>query len=181
MRIIAQLIDTDCEIHYHGREITDERQVLSQLSYVPVEPYLFDYLTGQENANFIQALFDIPEEQFNQEFSSMIDKFQMRHALRQFVQEYSLGMRHKLYWSSVLARKTSIILLDEPFSSFDPEAQEVASKILLDRAKDGALVIFVSHLKDLSRKIATRTFKIENGLLQESCNDYAKKEVKNYV
>ncbi|MGG4551300.1 ABC transporter ATP-binding protein [Paenibacillus humicus] len=181
LRIIAQLIEADCEIYYEGRNLTDGRQILSQLSYIPVEPYLFDYLTGQENANFIRALFDIPEEQFNQEFGRMIDGFQMNHALKQFVQEYSLGMRHKLYWSSVLARQTSIILLDEPFSSFDPEAQAMASQMLTDRAKAGALIIFISHLKDLSREIATRTLEIQNGLLYESSKEYAKKEAENYV
>jgi len=92
----------------------------------------------------------------------------MDEALDQFVKDYSLGMRHKLYWSAVFARETSMYLLDEPFSPLDQDSQEVAMNMLINRAEQGSIILFVSHLNEISRKLATRSLVLENGELRES-------------
>ncbi|NMD71250.1 ABC transporter ATP-binding protein [Bacillus sp. DNRA2] len=169
LRIIAQLIDTEIEIYLDGKLIINREELLSNLIYIPSEPYLFDYLTGEENAKFIQQLFNISHEDFNGFFFKMIEKFNMETALKQPVQEYSLGMRHKLYWSAFFARKSSsIILLDEPFSSLDSDAQKIAKNILIDHAKKGSIIIFVSHLPEICKQIATRCFLLEHGKIKET-------------
>lgn len=167
LRIITQLIETDSQVYFKGRLSQSREEILSQVTYIPSEPYLFDYLTGKENADFFQALFDIPQDHF-ESFSTMIHQFGMDEALDQFVKDYSLGMRHKLYWSAVFARETSMYLLDEPFSPLDQDSQEVAMNMLINRAEQGSIILFVSHLNEISRKLATRSLVLENGELRES-------------
>ncbi|MBG9832092.1 MULTISPECIES: ABC transporter ATP-binding protein [Bacillus cereus group] len=167
LRIIAQLINTESEISFKGKLIENRKELLANLTYIPAEPYLFNYLTGAENADFFQQLFHIDQKQFLISFLKMIYDFQMDHALGQFVQEYSLGMKHKLYWSAVLARKSSIILLDEPLSSFDSDAQKLAINILKQKASEGSIILFTSHLSEISAKLATRILVLHEGNLKE--------------
>ncbi|KZE06701.1 ABC transporter ATP-binding protein [Bacillus mycoides] len=167
LRIIAQLIETDCELYYDQKLVNSREELLAHLMYIPSEPYLFDYLTGEENVAFLKSLFNVNIEQFSSYFNELIDQFQMKDALKQFVQEYSLGMRHKLYWSAAFARNSSIILLDEPFSSLDSESQEVAIRLLKSKAEEGAIIIFVSHLSEISTRLASRSLVLEDGIAIE--------------
>ncbi|HDR7618167.1 TPA: ABC transporter ATP-binding protein [Bacillus mycoides] len=168
LRIIAQLIETDCELYYNQKLVNSREELLANLTYIPSEPYLFDYLTGEENAHFLQSLFNVNIEDFSSSFSELINQFQMKDSLKQFVQEYSLGMRHKLYWSAAFARNSSIILLDEPFSSLDSDSQEVAIRLLKSKSNEGAVIIFVSHLPEISKKLASRSLNLEDGIITEN-------------
>ncbi|EJR63020.1 hypothetical protein IK5_05864 [Bacillus cereus VD154] len=115
----------------------------------------------------MQQIFNVDQKQFSSTFLKMINQFQMDHALDQFVQEYSLGMKHKLYWSAVLARKSSIILLDEPLSAFDIDAQKLALAILKQKASEGSIILFTSHLSEISDTLATRVLVLQEGNLKE--------------
>ena len=120
LKIIAQLIPSNQKFFLDGKLITEREEILSQLIYIPSEPYLFEYLTGRENSEFIQKIFNVEQKKFEEKFDEYSRNFKIDENLGQFVQEYSLGMRHKLYWSSVFSRSIKkIILLDEPFSSMD--------------------------------------------------------------
>ncbi|KFN02621.1 ABC transporter ATP-binding protein [Bacillus clarus] len=165
LRIIAQLIEVDYELYYNQKKMGSKEEILTDLIYIPSEPYLFDYLTGEENAEFLQTLFDISESDFHKFFLEMTEEFKVKHVLQKFVQEYSLGMRHKLYWSAVFARNAPIILLDEPFSSLDKSSQEIAIRMLKQKAAEGAIIIFVSHLPEISDKLATRGLTLEDGTI----------------
>ncbi|HDR7951290.1 TPA: ABC transporter ATP-binding protein [Bacillus toyonensis] len=167
LRIIAQLMHAESEISFRGKLIENRQELLANLTYIPAEPYLFNYLTGLENADFFQQLFNIDQQRFSSAFLKMTNKLQIDHALDQFVQEYSLGMKHKLYWSAMLTRKSSIILLDEPLSAFDSDAQKVAIDILKQRATAGSIILFTSHLSEISTKLATRVLVLNEGYLQE--------------
>ena len=167
LRIIAQLIETDFKLYYNDKLLESREEILSDIIYIPSEPYLFDYLTGKENAEFLQSLFNIPKSSFSNSFEEMIKQFQLQDALNQFVQEYSLGMRHKLYWSAVFTRKASIILLDEPFSSLDVDSQKTAVNMLIKKANEGAIIIFVSHLTEIGNKLATSQFVIKERKLSK--------------
>ena len=170
LRIIAQLVPAQSKLYLKDKLIENRAELLRHLTYIPSEPYLFDYLTGKENAHFLQKLFDVNDKQFSTSFGRMIEQFQMSDALDQFVEQYSLGMRHKLYWSAVFARESSILLLDEPFSALDDHAQQVAITILKHKAAAGTVILFTSHLAELSNTVATRSFILSKGALVEEKN-----------
>lgn len=167
LRSIAQLTEAHGEILFEHNRIERREDLLSHLAYFPDEPYLFDYLTGEENARYMQQLFAIPDDDFEQLFYPLASCFGLTPSLHHYVQEYSLGMRHKLYWASMFARDTtSIYILDEPFASFDRETQEFAKNLLTERAHSGAMILFVSHLHELGNQLATTCYSLENGQLK---------------
>lgn len=168
LKIIAQLIPSNQKFFLDGKLITEREEILSQLIYIPSEPYLFEYLTGRENSEFIQKIFNVEQKKFEEKFDEYSRNFKIDENLGQFVQEYSLGMRHKLYWSSVFSRSTKkIILLDEPFSSMDAYSQQYAKKLLTDLSSEGSIIIFVSHLQEISEELANKLFVLEDGSIKE--------------
>lgn len=168
LKIIAQLIPSNQKFFLDGKLITEREEILSQLIYIPSEPYLFEYLTGRENSEFIQKIFNVEQKKFEEKFDEYSRNFKIDENLGQFVQEYSLGMRHKLYWSSVFSRSIKkIILLDEPFSSMDAYSQQYAKKLLTDLSNEGSIIIFVSHLQEISEELANKLFVLEDGSIKE--------------
>lgn len=167
LRIIAQLIGAKGEIYFQDKRVQNREDLLPHLVYFPDEPYLFEYLTGEENARFLQSLFAIGEKRFEQLFYPLASCFGLNQFLSHYVQEYSLGMRHKLYWAAMFARKAQIYLLDEPFASFDFETQELAKELLIEKAREGAVVLFVSHLQEIGEKLASVRYRLANGKLKK--------------
>lgn len=65
-------------------------------------------------------------------FLSLCDAFDLTHALKMPVKQYSLGMRYKLFFNCMAARSPELIILDEPFTSLD-EASQMQSISLLKK------------------------------------------------
>lgn len=174
LRIIAHLVEAKGEIAFENKRVEQREDLLPHLAYFPDDPYLFEYLTGEENARYLQSLFAIPDKQFEQLFYPLASCFGLTPSLHHYVQEYSLGMRHKLYWAALFARNAKVYLLDEPFAPFDQETQKFAKKLLKEKAQAGALILFVSHLQEIGKELATVTYSLEEGQLKrgERCESH---------
>lgn len=156
-------------IQYHtlGGEILCGEDLLAETMYIPDQPFLFEYLTGKENAQYIQQLYKIDPKHFNNYFHKAIVQFKMEKALGELVGSYSTGMRHKLFISAMLPRPCKVLLLDEPFSNLDKEAQFLALQWIERLKNEGVLVLLVSHLDEISEKVATKTIHLSNQGLVE--------------
>ncbi|ATY84477.1 ABC transporter ATP-binding protein [Kyrpidia spormannii] len=169
-RLIAQLLmPKEGEVLYHSQPIIGpkRKEWLADLVYLQANPYLFDYLTGKENVRFFRHLFAMPEDQFCPYFAQTAERFRLNDALDILVQDYSLGMRYKLFWACMFGREARVFLLDEPFAPLDEASLNVAIEMVRTRAENGAAVLFTSHVRDVSTQIATRTMLLENGRLAQ--------------
>src|SRR5690606_15429585 len=61
------------------------------------------------------------------------------------VAEYSKGMRQKVAIAMALAKKASVLLLDEPASGLDPSASNELSASLRKLASEGVTILMASH------------------------------------
>ncbi|WP_062306657.1 ABC transporter ATP-binding protein, partial [Alicyclobacillus sendaiensis] len=148
LRIAAQLLQPQAgNIRFRGHLLLPRsRWYLEEMAYIPAEPYLFDYLTGRENAEFIRYLFSIPRGDMDTWLQRAEAEFGLVGALDRLVRDYSLGMRHKLYWAAMLARSARIFLLDEPFSPLDHDSRTAMIQELMARVAQGAAVLFTTHV-----------------------------------
>ncbi|MCL6488570.1 MAG: ABC transporter ATP-binding protein [Alicyclobacillus mali] len=165
LRIAAQLLRPQAgNVRFRGQLLSHRsRGYAEAIAYVPAEPYLFDYLTGRENAEFIRYLFSIPRDDMDAWMQRAEKEFGLVGALDRFVKEYSLGMRHKLYWAMMLARSVLIFLLDEPFSPLDHESRTAITQELKARVEQGAAVIFTTHVDELAAEFSTREVWLRDG------------------
>ncbi|PDO11209.1 MAG: hypothetical protein BLM47_03165 [Candidatus Reconcilbacillus cellulovorans] len=168
LRILARLLEAEGELALHvgGRAIRERSKWLEYVAFSPAEPYLFEYLTGAENVEFLRSLFAIPAESFAKRFRVWTKRFGLEEALNRPVQEYSLGMRHQLYWAVLAARDAAVYLLDEPFSALDDRSREHCKAWMQEASQNGKIVVLVTHVAEFGMT-ATRTLRLVEGKIEE--------------
>jgi ABC-2 type transport system ATP-binding protein len=127
----------------------DEQPIVQEnlkhfITFIPEVPYLFDYISGAENVNYLVKLFhledDYPKIQKN------IQEYEIEKALNQQVIHYSLGMKAKLFLSVLLAKKTTLILIDELLATIDTSAQIKTFCLFKEMiTNQDTTILFTSH------------------------------------
>ncbi len=91
-----------------------------------------------------------------------------RSDLRRPVRFYSRGMKQKLGIVAALQHLPRLIILDEPTNALDPVAQQVFYAILRERARDGAAILFSTHVLHEALEICDRIVLLSEGHLVET-------------
>ncbi|MED0659772.1 ABC transporter ATP-binding protein [Bacillus smithii] len=168
LKILSGIINTGCNIYFQGKIVNNLIEYKKKIAYIPDKPYLYDLMTGEENLSLIENLWGIKDSNdYWNKIYNLSEMFNMSPYLSQLVQNYSFGMKHKLFFIAMFARKTEIIFLDEPFTALDQKSQEIAIDLLKTYSKNGGAILFVSHLKDLQRELANKIYLMSNGKLKE--------------
>ena len=61
------------------------------------------------------------------------------------VEDLSKGMQQKVQFVATVVHEPQLIILDEPFSGFDPVNAELITNEILELNKKGATIIFSTH------------------------------------
>lgn len=165
LKIICNLIaNTDYNLKYKGK-ITCFKYIKDKVAYIPSRPYLYGKLTGRENLQLICNLWNEDSEKFKKKSIKLLNVFNLRDNLDTYVENYSLGMKHKLYLVGMLSRKSEIIVMDEPLTALDIESQNIAISYFHNYVSFNKGIIFVSHMQSLIDKLSTKSFTLSNGKL----------------
>lgn len=138
-----------------------------KILFVPNSPSMYGSLTGRENMELLRCLWKQPKKKFWNQVSVLSEKFSMTGYLDELVQNYSLGMRYKVYLAASLAMNQQILLMDEPLNAMDPEGQEIAIGLLKEFAAGSErAIVFSSHMNELISVLANRVICLENGVIK---------------
>lgn len=169
LKVLSGLASSSAKLHFKGEELENLKCYKKKLAYIPDTPYLYEYLTGAENITLIMSLWGIKNKtDYLNKLEELIYLFNLDIKLKDYIYEYSLGMRQKLFFAMMLARDTEIMILDEPFTGFDKDSLNVALELLLKYSEEGKSIIFVSHLKEIQDRLSSKTYKLINGKLESS-------------
>lgn len=86
------------------------------------------------------------------------------------VRQYSKGMIQKINVMQAILEPPELLLLDEPLSGLDIRTQEELSRVLFALKAEGITIIWTSHEKGLTEKLADRVILLENGRVTELRN-----------
>jgi ABC-2 type transport system ATP-binding protein len=73
------------------------------------------------------------------------EKFEMQAWWKKKVEELSKGMQQKVQFIVTVIHEPELLILDEPFSGFDPINAQLIRNEILDIRKKGASIIFSTH------------------------------------
>lgn len=127
------------------------RRHLAHIGSLIESPPGYGHLTGAENMRIVQRLLDLP----NHYVKDAVDTVRLGGQMDKRVREYSLGMKQRLGIAMALARRPSLLILDEPTNGLDPAGIEEIRQLLRSLASDGVTVIVSSHLLGEIDRIAT--------------------------
>lgn len=79
------------------------------------------------------------------------------------IQELSKGMQQKVQFISTISHNPSILILDEPFSGFDPINVETLKKIILDLKEEGKTILLSTHVMEQVEQLCDEIVLINKG------------------
>lgn len=178
IRIINQITGPDS-----GNVLFEDRLLepahVQQIGYLPEERGLYRKMRVGEQAVYLARLKGLSKKEANIRIKDWFERFGMEDWWKKKVEELSKGMQQKVQFIVTVLHEPRLLILDEPFSGFDPiNAQLIKDEILRLRDK-GATVILSTHnmgsVEELCDHIALihKSKKILDGPVKEIRRAYA--------
>ena len=158
--LCALYCPTTGEILFDGENVIKEKKFPPSTGALIEKPSFVGDLTGFEN---LKLLASIQKKIGEDEINEILKKVELYEEKDKKYSKYSLGMKQKLGIAQALMEDPEIIILDEPFSGVEDETACSLRKLLLEEKKKGKLIIVATHMKEDLDKLATITYRFQNG------------------
>ena len=139
--------------------IKERIKVLEHISFVPQLPPPIK-LSLSELMKYIQASSDVEKELIMHYANEM--KLDIKENLNKSFFKLSGGMKQKMLIAISLAKKSNIIIYDEPTANLDPKARDDFYR-LLKQNEDDKILLFVTHRLDEVKDIVNRQVYMDLG------------------
>lgn len=144
IRIINRItIPNEGQVLFKGNPIT-QRDV-EKIGYMPEERGLYRKMKVGEQAMYLAELKGMSTRDAMKELKAWFVRFGIQSWWDKKVEELSKGMAQKVQFITTVVHKPSLMILDEPFSGFDPVNAEVIRKEILRLKDEGATIILSTH------------------------------------
>ena len=144
IRIINRItIPSSGSVLFDGRPITQED--VEKIGYLPEERGLYRKMKVGEQAMYLAQLKGMSAKDASAELKKWFVRFGIESWWNKKVEELSKGMAQKLQFITSVVRKPSLLILDEPFSGFDPVNAQVIREEILRLKDEGATIILSTH------------------------------------
>ncbi|GAB2776094.1 ABC-2 type transport system ATP-binding protein [Hymenobacter luteus] len=144
IRIITQITGADSgEIRFRGERLNPSH--IAQIGYLPEERGLYKKMKVGEQLLYLARLRGMSRADATDRIKSWLTRFDIKPWAEKNVEDLSKGMQQKVQFIATVLHEPSLIILDEPFSGFDPiNANLIKDEILALRDR-GATIIFSTH------------------------------------
>ena len=144
IRIINRItIPNSGEVLFQGRPIT-QRDV-EKIGYMPEERGLYRKMKVGDQAMYLAQLKGMTAAEARAALKEWFVRFEIQSWWDKKVEELSKGMAQKLQFITTVVHKPSLMILDEPFSGFDPVNADLIRKEILRLKDEGATIILSTH------------------------------------
>ena len=177
IRIINQITAPDSgEILINGEKLNSSH--ISQIGYLPEERGLYKKMEIGEQMLYLARLKGMSKADATKKIKYWFEKMQMETWWHKKVEDLSKGMQQKVQFVATIVHDPPLIILDEPFSGFDPVNAEIITNEILELNNKGATIIFSTHrmesVEQLCDNIAliNKSHKILDGKVKDIKNSY---------
>ena len=144
IRIINRItIASGGEVYFKGHPITQDD--VAAIGYLPEERGLYRKMKVGEQAMYLAQLKGMSAQDAAAELKKWFVRFEIQDWWNKKVEELSKGMAQKLQFITTVVHKPALMILDEPFSGFDPVNAELIRKEILRLKDEGATIILSTH------------------------------------
>jgi heme ABC exporter ATP-binding subunit CcmA len=168
LRLLAGLLPVRSgEASVLGHDLTgDRRSVRRDLALVGHETFCYDDLTVRENLRFAARASGGKADAADE----AIAQVGLERVAAVTHSRLSAGQRRRLALAVALARRPTLLLLDEPHAGLDADGRALVDEVIADAPAQGRTVVLASHELERVRKFVSREVRIvggtaENGLL----------------
>lgn len=165
VKIVTGLLETsEGHVYYGGEDIrSDLIGYKRRIGYVPEEPHLYSYLTGEEYLQLTADLRGLARKQTDEKITEFLRLFGLLGDRHVRLSSYSKGMRQKVLVAAALLHNPELIILDEPFSGLDVSSALILRRLIVSLAATGKIILYSSHVLEIVEKVCARVVILYKG------------------
>ncbi|MBD1386407.1 ABC transporter ATP-binding protein [Mucilaginibacter rigui] len=177
IRIINQITAPDSgEVYFNGERLNQSH--IDKIGYLPEERGLYKKMEIGEQMIYLALLKGLTRDEATKRLKVWFEKLEMETWWKKKIEELSKGMQQKAQFVATVLHEPDLIILDEPFSGFDPVNAEAIKEEILELNRKGATILFSTHrmesVEELCDSIALihKSHKILDGRVKTIRNSY---------
>lgn len=144
IRIINQIINSDSgEILVFGEKLKPSH--IEIIGYLPEERGLYKKMKVGDQLLYLAQLKGLSRKDALAKIKIWLEKFEIKDWWHKKVEDLSKGMAQKVQFISTVLHEPKLIILDEPFSGFDPVNAQLITEKILELKENGSTIIFSTH------------------------------------
>jgi ABC-2 type transport system ATP-binding protein len=144
IRIINQITAPDSgEVLFAGEKLVPRH--IEQIGYLPEERGLYKKMEVGEQCIYLAQLKGLTKHDAQQKLKYWFEKFEMTGWWKKKVEELSKGMQQKVQFVATVLHEPRVLILDEPFSGFDPINASLIKNEILRLKELGTTILLSTH------------------------------------
>ena len=144
IRIINQITGPDKgEVLFEKEKLSAKH--IAQIGYLPEERGLYKKMKVGEQALYLAQLKGMGKGEAKYKLKQWFEKFEIDGWWDKRIEELSKGMAQKIQFITTVLHEPKLLILDEPFSGFDPINTNLIKKEILELRDNGSTIIFSTH------------------------------------
>jgi len=183
IRIINQITAPDSGQVLFDGEVLQQKHI-SKIGYLPEERGLYKKMRIGDQLVYLGRLKGLSKEEAKQRIQHWFEKMDMQSWWDKKVEDLSKGMQQKVQFVATVLHQPDLLILDEPFSGFDPVNADLIKNEILELNSGGTTIIFSTHrmesVEELCHHIALihQAKKILDGPVKTIKNNYRENKFK---
>ena len=162
IRTILNIIKpTSGEIIFDGKPITYE--YYNVIGYLPEERGLYKRSKVIDVLIYFAALKNLSKKNAANFADSWLKKLNILEYRDKKIEQLSKGNQQKVQLIAAIIHNPRLLILDEPFTGFDPINQQEVKDLILSFLSEGKTIILSTHQMELAEKLCEDILLINNG------------------
>ena len=144
IRIINQITQADSgEVFINGEKLNPHH--IKDIGYMPEERGLYKNMTVGDQILYFGALKGMKKQDALSQAKYWFDRLEIDHWWYKKLSELSKGMAQKIQFVVTVLHQPKLLILDEPFSGFDPVNANLVKDQILQLKEQGTTIILSTH------------------------------------
>lgn len=144
IRIVNQITAPDSgDVLLGGERLKPDH--IKRIGYLPEERGLYKKMKVGEQLLYLAQLKGLTEREAMEKLKTWFLKFDIKTWWNKHIEDLSKGMQQKVQFVATVMHEPDLIILDEPFSGFDPINANLIKDEILELREKGKTIIFSTH------------------------------------
>jgi len=154
IRIISKIIAPDeGTILFDGSPLSAMH--IERMGYMPEERGLYKKMEIGEQVLYLARLKGMTRNDAVQQIRFWFKRLEMENWVKKKVADLSKGMQQKIQFIATVIHRPEFIILDEPFSGFDPVNAAIVKDEIMRLNQEGATIMLSTHRMESVEELCT--------------------------
>jgi ABC-2 type transport system ATP-binding protein len=139
------------------------RKQSSRIGYLPEERGLYRKMKVVDLLVFLAEAKGVDRRGARRESLEWLDRLGLSDWAQKKVDDLSKGMQQKVQFISTVLHGPELLILDEPFSGFDPVNTQLMKDVVVELSRQGTTVLFSTHIMEQAERLCDSVCIIARG------------------